>query len=123
LLFLYIVFKGPPKVTAPPQPAVELVISGIAFTNVALGFVLPGFIARAALRSQSNNQPSTPIQRWLSGCVLSVALFESCNLFGLVLHFIGARVLIVESLFAAGLLAVLIRSPGAPPAEEGASAA
>jgi len=122
LLFLYIVFKIPPKATLSPQPAFALVISAIALTNIVLGFVLPGFLARNALRGQSGmRQPTTPIQRWMSNCVLSLAFFESCNLFGLVLHFVGARVLIVESLFAAGLLAMLFWSPGAPPTEEGAA--
>jgi hypothetical protein len=122
LLFLYLVFKLPPNNTAPPQPAFELIVSAIALINVALGFILPGFMVRAALRGQSSAQPpATPIQRWMSGCVLSLALFQSCNLFGLVLHFVGARVLIVESLFAVGLLAMLFWSPGAPPADEGLS--
>jgi hypothetical protein len=123
LLFLYLVFKLPAKVTAPPQPAVVLIVSAMALMDIALGFLLPGFIARAALRSQSNTRTATPIQRWLSGYILSLAFFESCLLIGLVLHFLGARVLVVGSLFAAGLLAMLIRSPGAPPADEGASPA
>jgi hypothetical protein len=121
LLFLYIVFKIPPKVTAPPKPALELIISLIALTNVALGFILPGFIARP---SQSVTRSSTPpIQRWISGYVLSLAFFESCMLFGVVLHFVGSRVLVVECLFAAGLLAIVFWGPGEPPTDEAASPA
>lgn len=122
LLFLYIVFTMPSKATMPPQPALELIISAFALTNVVLGFILPGFLAKAARRAQSNAGPRTPpIQRWMSGCILSLAFFESCNLFGVVLHFVGARALVVESLFAAGLLAMLFWSPGAPPIDEGVS--
>jgi hypothetical protein len=121
LLFLYVVFKLPPNVTTHPQPAFELVISAIALTNVVLGFVLPGLKARASRRSRTTAPPTTPIQRWMAGYLFSLALFQSCNLFGVVLHFVGARILVVESLFAAGLLAMLFRNPGAPPTGEGVS--
>jgi hypothetical protein len=104
------------------QPAFELIISAFALTNVVLGFILPGFIARAALRNQSSTRPpTTPMQGWFSGCCISLTFFQSCNLFGLLLHFLGARVLVVGSLFAAGLLAMLFWSPGEPPADEGVS--
>jgi hypothetical protein len=120
LMFLYIVFKIPPNETEPLQPAVELIISAVALTNIVLGFVLPRYVARAARSRQSSVGPSTtPIQRWMTGYVLSLALFESCSLFGLVLHFIGARILVVELLFAASLLAILLRSPGVPLTDEG----
>ena len=77
LLFLYVVFKIPPKVTSPPQPAFELILSAVALTNVVLGFILPGFLARAARSGQSNAPPSaTPIQRWMSGCILSLAFLS-----------------------------------------------
>ncbi len=118
LLFLYVVFTIPSKATRQPQPTFELVIAAVGVTNVILGFVLPGFIARAAARSQSSTRPSTPLQSWMSGCVLSLALFQACNLFAVVLHFVGAPAVFVESLFAAGLLAMLFWSPGAPPSEE-----
>jgi hypothetical protein len=119
LLFLCLIFKIPPSGSAPPQPAFELIISAIALTNIGLGFILPGFIASVARRGESSARPSTtPIQRWMSGYVISLALFQSCNIFGLVLHFIGARALVVESLFAAGLLAMLVWSPGTPPTDE-----
>jgi hypothetical protein len=120
LLFLYIVFKTPRTATAPPQSAIEIIISAIALTNVALGFILPGFIARSALRRQTSMLPSTtPIQSWISGYVLSLTFFESCMLFGVVLHFIGSRLFVVECLFAAGLLAIVFWGPGSPPIERG----
>jgi hypothetical protein len=59
------------------------------------------------------------MQRWFTGYILSLAFFESCSLFGVVLHFMGARILVVEVLFAASLLAILVRSPGVPPSDEG----
>ena len=124
LMFLYVIFKIPRNGTAPPQPSFELIISAVALTNVLLGFVLPGFIARTANRGQSSARPPTsPIQSWMSGCVISLALFQSCNLFGVVLHFVGARVLVVEALFSAGLLAMLFWSPGTPPVDEGVAPA
>jgi hypothetical protein len=118
LMFVYIAFKFPPQRITSTQPAFELIISAVALIDVALGFILPGVLVRSALRAESGTrQSSTPIQRWFSGYVLSLAMFESCILFGLVLHFMGSRVLIVEVLAAAGLLAMLIRSPGSPPAD------
>jgi hypothetical protein len=121
LMFLYIVFKIPPNGTEPVQPAFELIISAVALTNIVLGFVLPGLVAGATRGRQSGASPSaTPMQRWFTGYILSLAFFESCSLFGLVLHFLGARIQVVELLFAASLLAILFRSPGAPPSDEGA---
>lgn len=115
LIFLYIVFKIPPNGTEPVQPSLEVIISAVALANIVLGFVLPGFVARAARGGQSVASPSTtPMQRWFTGYILSLAFFESCSLFGLVLHFLGAPILVVELLFAASLLAILFRSPGAP---------
>lgn len=59
----------------------------------------------------------------MTGYVLGLALFESCSLFGLVLHFLGSRILVVEMLFAASLLAILFWSPSVPPTDEGVSPA
>jgi hypothetical protein len=119
LMFVFVAFKVPSKASAPPQPAFVVIISAVALTSLVLGFVLPGFLARAARGGQAGAPPSvSPIQRWFSGCVLSLAFFESCYLFALVLHFVGAPVLIVESLFAAGILATVLWSPGAPPADD-----
>jgi hypothetical protein len=50
--------------------------------------------------------------------VLSLAFFEACILFGLVLHFLHGSARLVELLFAAGILAELIWDPGEPPGAE-----
>jgi heme/copper-type cytochrome/quinol oxidase subunit 1 len=116
LLCLYVAFKTPPKRNAPPDPETELIIVVIALTNVAGGLILPGLIERNARRNQPNTPATrTPIQRWMSGYVLSMALFLSCVLFGFVLHTLGARVLVTNALFAAGLIAMLFWGPGTPP--------
>jgi hypothetical protein len=120
LMFSYIAFKFPPQRAVPPQSGFELIILVAAAMNVLLGFILPKI--KASLRNPTfNRESSTPIQRWFSDYVLSLAMFESCILFGLILHFMGSRVLIVDTLSAVGLLAMLIRSPGTPSSDQGTS--
>src|SRR5580698_2908753 len=122
LLFFYLAFKIPSKVTVPPKPAVGLVISAFALSIIVLGFVLPGFKMRAVRRGNPNvRSTATPIQSWMSGCILSLAFFQSATLFAFVLHFTNAEAIVVDSLFAAGLLAMLFWSPGTPPTDHGAS--
>jgi hypothetical protein len=114
LIFLYIALKFPPQRAVPPQSGFELIILVAAAMNLLLGFILPKI--KSSLRNPTfKRQSTTPIQRWFSDYVLSLAMFESCILFGLLLHFMGSRVLIVDALSAAGLLAMLLKSPGAPP--------
>lgn len=120
LLFILIAFRIPARPTTPPDPLVEVIVSLVALTNIALGFFLPGLVSRAAGRRLTNTQASTPLQRWVSGCILSLAMFMSCCLFAVVLHFIGARVRIVEILFAFGMLSIVFWKPGTPPTEDGA---
>jgi len=119
LLSFWIVLKVPATPGTLPKPLVEVVIPLLALTNVVLGFFVPGFLLRGAEDRLTGMRSATAVQRWVSDCVLSLALLESCCLFGVVLHFIGARARIVGILFAVGLLAMAFWSPGTPPGEDG----
>ena len=121
-LLIFLVFKLPAPSAATPNPVAEVAISIVALTNIALGFFAPRFLLSSARMRSRHASTSTPVQRWLSGCILSLALFESCVLFAFVLHQIGARERIVETLFGLGMISLLFWNPGTPPSDEDRSA-
>ena len=122
LLFIYVASKIP----ADPGPSVSqsfsLVICIIGLLDVYLGFYLPRIMFRNAETKPQNRPLPTPLNRWLSKGIVSLAFFESSILFGLVLHFLGAPLKYSALLFGAGIAAMLFWSPGDPPdSAEGAS--
>ena len=62
VLFLYVVFTIPAKSPGPVNPAIELVLTILAITNVVLGFTLPQFLARVAMRSPQSTLQPTPVK-------------------------------------------------------------
>jgi hypothetical protein len=119
ILFLFVVLDVPSKTAQPPVPAIEISITVIALANVALGFVLPRYFLRIGQRASRNAQQSTPIQRWFTANVVRFALLESCTLFGVMLHFMGAALRHSEFLIAVGIVATVFLSLGALPGEGG----
>ena len=115
VMFFYIVVTLPAAPKQPLDPKVGLLITILALTNIAFGFGARRLVDRPARAAAS-----TPLKRWMTAGVLSLAFFESCPLFGLALHFLGATLRHVEILFAAGLLSMLFWSPGSPPPAENA---
>jgi len=115
---ILVVYRVPAKVRHPPNSSFELAISLVAIVNVALGFFPPQFLSKLTARSSASQRASTPLQLWMTRSVSSMALFLSCVLFGLVLHFVGAQLHLVELLFTVGLLSLLFWSPGTPPGTE-----
>lgn len=114
-LFIYIAVKIPAQPHAPVSPQIELVIAFAGLTCVAAGYFLPGLIFKAAQSATYRGSAESQLKRWITKGVISLAYFEACILFGLVLHFLGARAWLVELLIGAGLAAELIWSPGTPP--------
>jgi hypothetical protein len=122
ILFLSVVLRVPAKATQPPDPMVVAAITILAFANIVLGFVFPRYYLRNAQRVPGNAQQATPIQRWFTANVLGFALIESCSLFGVMLHFLGAELGRSNLLIGVGVVATLFFSVGAPPESEEGSA-
>jgi hypothetical protein len=120
LFFLYLVITIPASDSRPPDPVIETVLTFFALTNIVLGFVIPRFMAKAAQRKSESKSPAAPLQRWFTASVAGFAFLESCSLFGVMLHFLGAELRRSELLIAVGIVATLFFSAGAPPgADEG----
>jgi len=122
-LFVFVTYKVPAKGQHPADPTMALVISLIALADVAIGFLAPQFLVRSNRSSSGASSLQTPTQQWFARCVLSLAFFQSCNLFAVVLHFVHANSSFVEVLFAVGMLSMIVWSPGTPPGGEGGAGA
>jgi len=117
-LFIYVAIKIPVQSQRPVSPPVELVIAFAGLACILGGFALPRVLFQAAERAPQNNSAEARLKRWMTKGILSLAYFEACILFGLVLHVLQARTWLVELLFCAGITAELIWSPGKPPGTE-----
>jgi hypothetical protein len=117
LIFLYMVMKLPANATQPPDPTLEMVLTILALANIANGFVIPRYILRAAQRAQGDPNQATLVQRWFTANVLGFAILESCCLFGVALHFLGADLRRSELLIGIGIVATVFFSPGAVPVD------
>jgi hypothetical protein len=113
-MFIFLAVRIPAKASAQPTSAVELIISIVALAAVGAGFFVPKLIALPSEPSLLASTMSAPVKQWFARCVLSLALFNTCNLFALVLHFLGARVQVVELDFALGMLSLVFWNPGTP---------
>lgn len=118
-LFIFVVYKVPTKNPHPADSIMELVVTLLALLDVAMGFFAPQFLVRSSRSSSAIGPRPSPAQQWFTRCVLSLALFQSCNLFAVVLHFVHAKVFFVELLFAVGMASMIFWSPGTPPGAEG----
>jgi F0F1-type ATP synthase membrane subunit c/vacuolar-type H+-ATPase subunit K len=115
LFFLYMVMKLPATAAQTPDPKLEMVLTILALANIANGFVIPRYILRAPQRAQGDPNQATLVQRWFTANVLGFAFLESCGLFGVVLHFLGADLRRSELLIGVGIVAIVFFSPGAVP--------
>lgn len=114
LLFIFLVIRLPAKSPHSAPPAIELVMTIVAFACVFAGFFVPRVVRRA--QPFQDRPGSTALNQWMSMTVLSLAFFQACILFGFVLHLVGARAPFVDVLLAAGIISLLIWSPQPPPA-------
>ena len=120
-MFIFLVIRIPAHPIAAPSPTVELAITVVALLCVVAGFFVPGRLSLPVSPSSPSllgNSASAPVKGWFARCVLSLAFFDACNLFAVVLHFLGARVRIVELVFAIGMLSLIFWSPGTPPSSD-----
>jgi hypothetical protein len=117
-MFIYVAITLQVQPHQPVSQPFEIAITFAGLASVLGGFVLPRFSFQAADRSLQNSSAEAQLKRWTSKCVLSLALFEACILFGLMLRYLGGRVRLVELLFGVGIAAEVIWSPGTPPGPE-----
>ena len=107
------------KVSVQPGPPVshqfQLIIAFLGLMSLAAGFLVPPLVAQTAQRTVQRGSAEAQLQLWTMKGVLSLAFFEACILFGLMLHFLHGSVRLVGFLFAAGMVAELIWNPGEPP--------
>lgn len=111
-MFIFVAVRIPTQEQHAPNSSFEYAISLMALSCAVAGFLLPKVLSSTAMQRVPG---STPVKRWFSGCVISLACFNACSLFAFALHFVGGRVRIVELLFAVGMLSVIFWSPGNPP--------
>ena len=115
-LLIFLAYKMAPQGQSADDGIVEFAITAVAFVDVALGFFLPRSLMRQAARAPRGKLQTTPVQRWMTFSVMSLAFFQSCNLLAFFLHTFGASSNIVVVLFAAGMGSLIFWSPGRPPA-------
>lgn len=111
-LFIFVAMKVPGQPAPPASQPLQMAVVMIAIMSVVAGFLLPRMMTQVA----QSTSATTDLQRWFTKGVLSLAFFEACILFGLVLHFLHGSIRLSELLFAAGIAAELIWNPGEPPA-------
>jgi hypothetical protein len=117
ILLTYLVIKMPAQPQAPPNPAFEWFVTGLALFDIAAGFYARRVLRWMVKRSPQSAPKPPPAKQWMTANILSLALFISCGLFGLVLHFVGADVRFVEILLGVCLASLILWRPGTPPAE------
>jgi hypothetical protein len=118
-MFIFLVIRIPARPATAPSSAVEIAISVVALMCVVAGFFVPTLIRMpAAPRLPGNSTSAPPINQWFARCILSLAFLDACNIFAVVLHFLGARVQFVELVFAIGMLSLIFWSPGTPPSAD-----
>ena len=117
LLLIYRVIKFPAQPQVPPNPAFEWAVTALALFDIVTGFYAPRVLRWMAKRSPQTALRSTPAKQWMAAKIVSLSLFVSCGLFGLVLHVVGARIRFVEILLGVSLVSLILWRPGIPPTE------
>lgn len=112
VLFFCIALKIPSQEQQPPTTAIQLALTIVALSNLVFGFNAKRLVVKSAEGASQFVPASIQLKRWISAGVVSLALFQSCNLFGFALRFLGAPLWRVKLLFGAGLISMLFWSPG-----------
>lgn len=100
------------------EPPIEWVLTVMGLSDVVLGLFARKFLIRLARRAPQATVGSAALNQWFTGSTATLAYIFSCNLFALLLHFLGARAGFVELLFGVGMISLLLWRPGTPPISE-----
>jgi hypothetical protein len=115
VMVMYVVLAIPAQAPGTADAKVEAGLTMAALVGVVLGFFAPRIFKRSMRSAIERRGGSPALNVWMRTGLVSLAWIYSCNLFALALHFMGARAGLVELLFAAGMISLLLWRPGAPP--------
>lgn len=118
-MMIFVTIMIPRQAQNPPNPMIELILTGVGLFAVFLGFLMPRLMRSAAMRAGRAQTGPDALNSWLSGNLAGLAWIFSCNLFAVVLHFLGAKTGLVELLFGVGMVSLLAWRGTAPPAADG----
>ena len=117
LLLIYRVLKFPVQPQLSPNSAFEWIVTALALFDVVAGFYAARVLQWMVRRVPQTAPQPTPAKQWMTTSIISLALFISCGLFGLVLHFVGSRDQFAEILLGVSLASLILWRPGTPPKE------
>ena len=86
-----------------------------AFETARVGFKIQQLFNRVKDNPRLNAKGSTPFSRWMAGNILRLATSFSVSMWGFSLHILGGPYILVDALFVASLLLLLIWKPCASP--------
>jgi hypothetical protein len=115
VMLIYVAMTIPAQAPRPIKPLAEMTITLMALADVALGFFSPRLLMLLAMREVRSGPEIAAMSGWLMGNVVGLAFIFSCNLFAMVLHFVGAQAEFVALLFGVGMISLLVWRPGEPP--------
>jgi hypothetical protein len=118
VMLIYVAMTIPAQAPRPIEPMAERMIALMALADVVLGFLAPRLLMRLAQREVRSGPEIAAMSGWLMGNVVGLAFIFSCNLFAMVLHFVGAQGEFVALLFGVGMISLLVWRPGKPPVVE-----
>jgi hypothetical protein len=105
----------PERLGVQPREANPLLYTLILVQAVAVFVIAVGMrkfmVGKATETLRTNVAEAVALQKWRTGQIVSVAMFESIVLFGLVLRFTGATRMQVAPLYVLGLGAMIVFWP------------
>jgi hypothetical protein len=116
LMIIGVVIRVPTQAQQPVSPVFELAVTAMGLTSAVAGLCGRGYFRGVLKRTSTGWRASTLLSQWITANVFSLGFIESCILYGVFLHFVGARARSTEVLFVVAIIALVIWSPGTPPA-------
>jgi hypothetical protein len=105
---------NPPR-SSSPAPLVFFGLTFLSVVNVAvILFIRRLMVSRAEATLRESPEDAAALMRWRSGYIVIYAAAEGIALFGLVLHFVGYRLVEVAPFFVAGFILLLFYAPRRP---------
>ncbi len=98
---------------------IQGIVIVLALSSAVQGFTVQRQIVKGPSPSRPRSRLSTPFSRWRAGNLVRLASATAVGLWALILSENGGRALVVNALFAVGMLLLLIWMPGATPDSTG----
>ena len=120
VLLIVVAIRVPSTAPHAMEQSMEVVLVLVAIIDLALGLFGRRFFAKLSNSRRMRNANSPQLNQWTTGNIFSLACIFSSALFGFVLHTLRGRTVLVELLFAASLVVLLLWNPGTAPAASNA---